>query len=126
MIRNNPELWERVKEEYMRSTKGGTPGEWSARKAQLAVLDYKKRGGTYSGEKPKDGLTAWTKQDWRTKSGKESLETGERYLPAKALMALSPKEYRMTTEAKQKGMKKGQQYVDQPEAIAEKVRKYRE
>lgn len=125
-MRNNPELWEKVKEEITKSDKGGLPNSWSARKAQLAVLEYKKRGGTYSGAKPKDGLAAWTKQDWRTKSGKPSLETGERYLPAKAIKALTSKEYAATSRIKREGMKKGKQFVKQPETISEKVKKFRE
>lgn len=28
-------------------TKGGDPGEWSARKAQLLASEYKKKGGSY-------------------------------------------------------------------------------
>lgn len=125
-MRNNEALWEKVKEEITRSDKGGLPNSWSARKAQLAVLEYKKRGGTYTGAKPKDGLAAWTKQDWRTKSGKPSLETGERYLPAKAIKALTSQEYAATTRAKKEGMKKGKQFVKQPESISAKTKKFRE
>ncbi len=67
----------------------------------------------------------WGKQDWRTKSGKPSSKTGERYLPSKAIDALSPAEYAATTRAKRKGTKAGKQHVAQPKKIAEKVRKYR-
>ena len=70
-------------------------------------------------------LRAWTEQKWRTKSGKKSSETGERYLPEKAIKALSDEEYRATTEAKREGTKKGKQFVKQPESVARKVRKYR-
>jgi hypothetical protein len=125
-VKNNPELWERVKEEITRGTKGGEPNQWSARKAQLAVLEYKKRGGTYSGAKPTTGLAKWTKQDWRTKSGKPSSETGERYLPAKAIASLTASEYKRTSEAKKRGMKKGEQFVKQPEDIAAKTKKFTE
>lgn len=125
-MRDNEELWEQIKQAYFHSDKGGLPNTWSARKAQFAVQEYKRQGGTYSGPKPKDGLTAWTNQDWRTKSGKPSLETGERYLPAKAIATLSPSEYAATTRAKRKGMLQGQQYVKQPEKIAKKVRPFRE
>jgi len=63
--RLNPLLWERVKREITNSDKGGEPGAWSARKAQLAVQEYKRRGGLYSGQKPKDNsLVRWTEQDW--------------------------------------------------------------
>jgi hypothetical protein len=70
-------------------------------------------------------LKAWTKQKWRTKSGKPSSTTGERYLPSKAIKALSPQEYAATTAAKRKGKSAGKQFVKQPKNIAEKVRKYR-
>ena len=70
-------------------------------------------------------LKAWTKQKWRTKSGKPSSKTGERYLPSKAIKALSPQEYAATTAAKRKGKSAGKQFVKQPKNIAEKVRKYR-
>ena len=70
-------------------------------------------------------LRAWTEQKWRTKSGKKPSETGERYLPEKAIKALSDEEYRATTKAKREGTKKGKQFVKQPEKVARKVRKYR-
>ena len=70
-------------------------------------------------------LRRWTKQKWRTKSGKKSSETGERYLPSAAIAALSDSEYAATTRAKREGTKKGKQFVAQPKAIARKVRKYR-
>lgn len=74
---------------------------------------------------PQKSLRAWTKQKWRTKSGKKSSETGERYLPSAAIAALSDSEYAATTRAKREGTKKGKQFVAQPKAIARKVRKYR-
>ena len=70
-------------------------------------------------------LLDWGKQKWRTKSSKKSSETGERYLPAKAIAALSDAEYAATTAAKRKGKAAGKQHVAQPKAIAKKVRKYR-
>ena len=70
-------------------------------------------------------LKAWTKQKWRTKSGKPSSKTGERYLPSKAIKALSPQEYAATTAAKRKGKAQGQQFVSQPKNIAKKVKQYR-
>jgi len=70
-------------------------------------------------------LVNWTKQKWRTKSGKRSRDTGERYLPEKAIKSLSSSEYAATTKAKREGSAKGKQFVSQPKAIARKVRKYR-
>ena len=75
--------------------------------------------------KSQKSLKAWTKQKWRTKSGKPSSKTGERYLPEKAIKSLSPQEYAATTKAKREGMAKGKQFVKQPKGIAKKVRKYR-
>ena len=70
-------------------------------------------------------LVAWTKQRWRTKSGKPSAKTGERYLPEKAIKALSPAEYAATTRAKRKATKAGKQVSKQPKKIAKKTAKYR-
>ena len=70
-------------------------------------------------------LRKWTEQKWRTKSGKKSSETGERYLPEKAIKALSSSEYAATTKAKREGTKRGRQFVKQPKAIAKKTAKYR-
>ena len=76
-------------------------------------------------KKSQRSLRAWTKQKWRTKSGKPSSETGERYLPEKAIKSLSASEYAATTKAKREGTKKGKQFVKQPKSVAQKVRKYR-
>ena len=71
-------------------------------------------------------LKAWTKQKWRTKSSKNSSKTGERYLPEKAIKALSSDEYKLTSKLKRKTMKKGKQFSKQPKFIVEKVRNYRD
>jgi hypothetical protein len=76
-------------------------------------------------KKSQQSLVDWHKQKWRTKSGKNSSETGERYLPSAAIEALSDEEYAATTRAKRKGTKAGKQFVKQPKKVAEKVRKYR-
>jgi hypothetical protein len=125
-MRTNESLWKKIVEEVKEGEKGGRRGQWSARKAQLAVLLYKQRGGGYSGEKPDNDLTRWTRQDWRTKSGGKSLETGERYLPSAAIEKLSPQQYAATSRAKREGMKKGLQYVKQPSKIADLVKEFRE
>ena len=70
-------------------------------------------------------LRKWEKEEWGTKSGKPSSETGERYLPKKAREALSSQEYAATTKAKREGTKRGRQFVKQPKKIAEKTAKYR-
>lgn len=74
---------------------------------------------------PQKSLKAWGEQKWRTKSGEPSSKTGERYLPEKAIKALSPKEYAATTQAKREGKAKGKQFVPQPKSVAKKVAPYR-
>ncbi len=76
-------------------------------------------------KKSQRSLKSWSKQKWRTKSGKPSSKTGERYLPTAAIKALSPQEYAATTKAKRKGTKAGKQFVKQPKSIAKKTRSYR-
>ena len=75
--------------------------------------------------KSQQSLVDWGKQRWRTKSGKPSSKTGERYLPEKAIKALTASEYARTSAAKRKGKAAGKQFVKQPQGIANKVRKYR-
>ena len=74
---------------------------------------------------PQQSLKAWGDQKWTTKSGKKSSETGERYLPKKAIEALSPAEYAATTKAKRKGKAAGKQFVAQPKNIAKKTSGFR-
>ena len=74
---------------------------------------------------PQRSLMNWTAQNWRTKSGKKSSETGERYLPESAIKSLSPAEYAATTRAKRKGKAAGKQFVAQPKRIAKKVAPHR-
>lgn len=74
---------------------------------------------------PQQSLKAWTQQKWRTKSGKPSSKTGERYLPESAIKALSPAEYAATTRAKRAGKAAGKQFVAQPKTIAKKVAPHR-
>jgi hypothetical protein len=74
---------------------------------------------------PQQSLVEWGRQLWRTKSGKKSSETGERYLPEKAIQSLSPSEYAATTRAKRAGKKSGKQFVKQPKRIAAKTKGFR-
>jgi hypothetical protein len=83
---------------------------------------YYKAGGL---KKPQRSLKNWTKQEWTTKSGKKSSETGERYLPKNAIKSLSPQEYAATTRAKRRGTAAGKQFVKQPRKIAAKTKGYR-
>ena len=75
--------------------------------------------------KSQKSLKSWTKQKWRTKSGKPSSETGDRYLPTAAIKSLSSSEYAATTRAKRKGKAAGKQHVAQPKKIAKKTRAFR-
>jgi hypothetical protein len=75
--------------------------------------------------KPQQSLKAWGDQKWQTKSGKKSSETGERYLPKKAIESLSPAEYAATTKAKRTGKAAGKQFVAQPKSIAKKTSGFR-
>lgn len=74
-------------------------------------------------------LDKWTKEDWGTKSGKNSTQgknaTGERYLPKKAREALSDNEYARSTAKKRAAMRKGKQHSKQPDDVAKKTAKYR-
>ena len=119
--KTDPKLWDKVKHEVTEGDRGGKPGQWSARKAQLAVHDYKEAGGGYKGPKSDDNhLHQWTEEHWGTKSGKPSGETGERYLPEAAREHLSAHEYAETTAKKRADTKKGKQFSKQPAAIAKK------
>ncbi|SDN66246.1 hypothetical protein SAMN05216360_11058 [Methylobacterium phyllostachyos] len=119
--KTDPKLWEKVKKQVTKSEKGGKPGQWSARKAQMATAEYKKEGGGYAGKKSDDNhLKQWTDEEWDTKSGKESGKTGERYLPKKAREKLSDKEYADSTAKKRADSAKGKQFSKQPKAAAEK------
>ncbi len=131
MAYTNPALRERIKNKIMASGKGGKPGQWSARKAQLVAQEYKKAGGGYSGSKTskQKSLSKWTKEDWGTKSGKPSTQgskaTGERYLPKKAREKLSAAEYAKTSAKKREDSRKGKQFSKQPKSIAKKTARYR-
>jgi hypothetical protein len=124
--RTHPALWAAVVREVTAGAKGGKPGQWSARKAQIAVTLYTAAGGGYVGPKsPSNSLARWTAERWRTKSGAPSLATGERYLPAAAIAALSDAEYEATTRAKRAGLARGEQFTPQPPSIAAKTRRFR-
>jgi hypothetical protein len=74
---------------------------------------------------PQKSLKDWGDQKWRTKSGKRSSDTGERYLPSAAIKSLSPAEYAATTKAKRAGKAAGKQFVAQPKKIAKKTAGFR-
>lgn len=118
----DPKLWDKVKRGVTEGGKGGKPGQWSARKAQMAVQEYKAEGGGYKGEKsPDNHLLEWEREDWGTRSGKKSAETGERYLPKQARAALTDEEYRRTSAKKRADTAKGKQFSAQPPDVARKA-----
>jgi len=120
--KRDPAKWAKAKSR----AKAKMGGKHSARAMQLATKYYKDAGGSYEGKKKSSNkLSKWTKQKWKTKSGKPSGKTGERYLPEKAIKSLSSKEYAATTRAKRRGTAAGKQFVKQPKKITKKTAKYR-
>ena len=120
--KRDPKKWAAAKARAKRKM----GGKHSARAMQLAVKYYKDSGGSYSGKKKSTNkLSKWTKQKWKTKSGKSSRKTGERYLPEKAIKSLTSKEYAATTRAKRKGTAARKQFVKQPKKIAAKTKRFR-
>lgn len=115
-IRTDPKLWEKTKKQVLRSPKGGMKDKWSARKAQLAVAIYKKKGGKYKGKKSRsNSLVKWSNEDWDyITKGKKS----GRYLPKKVRDTLTPREKRL--ENKIKGTKKGE-WVPYSDTVRKKV-----
>jgi len=131
MSYTKPGLRESIKNRVLAGSKGGRPGQWSARKAQLVAQQYKKAGGGYTGSKSRKqkSLSKWTKEEWGTRSGKPSTQgakaTGERYLPKKARQSLSKKEYAATSVKKRRDTRAGKQFSKQPKSIAKKTARYR-
>ena len=105
-VKSNPKLWEKVKQEVLRSPKGGPAGKWSARKAQLSVKLYKSRGGSYKGKRsPTNSLTKWSREKWGYISPKGARSKKGRYLPEVIRKNLSPSQKR--SENRKKGSKRG-------------------
>lgn len=123
MAYTKPKLRERIKNEVMAGSKGGKPGQWSARKAQIVAQRYEKAGGGYTGGKTKSqsSLSRWTKEKWRTSDRKPAIREGGtvRYLPDKAWNKLSAAEKAATNRKKRAGSKEGKQFVaNTPKAAA--------
>ena len=115
MARTNEPRWKRIVASVKAGSKGGNPGQWSARKAQLATLRYKKSGGGYSGPKTKaqQSLSKWSNEKWRTSDGKPAKRKGgtTRYLPDAAWNRLSASEKAATNRVKKRGSRSGKQVV---------------
>jgi hypothetical protein len=115
--RTDPALWERVKRKWLRGEKGGLPGVWNARKAMLAVGEYKRRGGGYIGpRRPGNSLKKWEREDWGYVNGDPS----GRYLPAEVRRRLTPAEAR-AENARKRG-RKGE-WVPYSEKVLAKMRR---
>lgn len=118
-----PELREQIKAEILAGDKGGKPGQWSARKAQMVAHEYEARGGGYKHERTEaqEHLHEWTAEHWQTSDGKPAQRDGvtTRYLPEEAWQKLSPGEKKATNAKKVKGSKEGKQFVANTRAAAE-------
>lgn len=110
-----PEVRERIKKRIMAGSKGGNPGQWSARKAQLVAMEYRKAGGGYRGglRKTQRSLNKWTRQKWTTSDGKPAIRKGgtRRYLPSTAWSRLTPAQRAATNRKKIIGSRQGNQFV---------------
>ena len=121
-----PELRDKIKKKVTAGEKGGKPGQWSARKAQLVSREYEEEGGEY--KKPRDSaqksLKKWGEEEWRTSDGKRARRSGgtARYLPDEAWDKLSDEQKTATNEKKKKGSRAGKQFVSNTPA-AKKARK---
>lgn len=126
----DPELRQRLKDEIQDGDRGGRPGQWSARKAQLLKQEYEKAGGGYKGGKDEtqQHLSQWSDEDWQTKDGGgKARKDGEtsRYLPKKAWEDLSPEERERAERSKREGSRKGRQHVPNPRGAKEAGRRAR-
>lgn len=119
----NPELREKIKAEILAGDKGGKPGQWSARKAQMVAHEYEKEGGGYKQppDEKQQSLKEWGDEHWTTADGKPAVrEDGKtaRYLPEEAWAKLTPEQKRATNRKKLEGSEHGQQFVSNTAAAA--------
>ena len=129
MSYTKPEVRERIKKRIMAGSKGGKPGQWSARKAQLVAIEYRKAGGGYRGgvKKTQRSLKKWTREKWTTSDGKPAIRKGgtRRYLPAKAWSRLTPAQRRATNRKKLLGSRSGAQFIKNTRAAESASRSVR-
>lgn len=119
--KSNPKLWESIKNKVKAGSKGGPPGKWSARKAQISVAEYKRRGGKYIGKKStSNSLTKWSREKWDYISPSSRKTKKGRYLPEKVRKSLTKKE--RTIENKRKGSRRGK-WVSYSKSVAKKMKK---
>ncbi len=122
----NPELRDQIKKEVTEGDKGGKPGQWSARKAQLVAAEYERKGGGFKGklDEQQQSLHTWGEEKWHTSDGRPAEREGgtTRYLPDEAWKELSPSEKAATNRKKREGSREGKQFVANT-AEAAKARK---
>ena len=125
-----PELRQRLKNRIMAGSKGGNPGQWSARKAQLLAVEYRNAGGGYRGgvRKTQRSLKKWTREKWRTSDGKPAIRKGgtRRYLPSSAWGRLTPAQRSATNRKKITGSRSGNQFVANTRSAANASRRARD
>jgi hypothetical protein len=103
-VKSDPALWARIVKKIKAGSVAGTAGTWNARKAQLAVSEYKEAGGSYHGRKSRDNsLAQWTKEDWGYIDGKP----GNRYLPKQIRNKLTTADARTENRRKKDATRKG-------------------
>lgn len=128
----DPQLRDRIKAEVTAGDRGGKPGQWSARKAQLVASEYKKAGGGYTTDKEHESsgaahLDEWTDEDWQTSDGSPDAGHGRRrYLPKEAWEQLSDEEKAQTDRVKAEGDAHGEQFVANSPAAAQAGKRVRE
>jgi len=121
--RTNERMWQSIKRSVLKGSKGGLPGKWSARKAQIATRMYKSRGGKYKGRRsPQNSLTRWSKQQWRYSSARNSKQKRGRYLPSVVHKHLSSRS--RNAENRRKGSKRGKR-VPYGSEVKRLMKKYR-
>ncbi len=113
---SDPALRDRIKEKVMAGDKGGKPGQWSARKAQMVAHEYEAEGGSYKHgpDEQQQSLRKWGDEQWHTADGAKAVhEDGStsRYLPDAAWKELSPEEKAATERKKRDGSRAGKQFV---------------
>ena len=125
--RTKESMWKRIVASVKAGSKGGRPGQWSARKAQLATTRYKKAGGGYKGKKSSSNkLSKWSKQKWDYVSKgdkKKPRKKRGRYLPESVRKSLSPSEKSATNRKKRAASAKGKQKAKYSKKVAGKVRR---
>ena len=125
--RTKESMWKRIVASVKAGGKGGRPGQWSARKAQLATARYKKAGGGYKGKKSSSNkLSKWSKQKWDyvSKGDKKKPKSKRgRYLPESVRKSLSPAEKAATNRKKRAASAKGKQKAKYSKKVAGKVRR---